>query len=194
LLGPNGSGKSTILSLINADHPQAYANDIWLFDQPRGSGESIWDVKRRIGFVSPELHLYFKQRMTCLEVAATGYFDALYINTQLTDFQIYNVHKHFDFLQISHLLHESFQAVSSGEQRLVLLIRSLIKQPQVIIWDEPYQALDEEHIRLSAHLLRYYCTDSTTLLFVSHYLHEIPDFVNNRLFLEKGKVSKVESK
>jgi molybdate transport system ATP-binding protein len=192
LLGPNGSGKSTILSLINGDHPQAYANDIWLFDQPRGSGESIWDIKRRTGFVSPELHLYFKQHMTCLEVAATGYFDALYINTQLTDIQKDIIHKHFHFLQIPYLLQESFQAVSTGQQRLVLLIRSLIKQPQVIIWDEPYQALDEQHIRLSAQLLKLYCSDSTTLLFVSHYLQEIPDFVNNYLFLEKGKVSRME--
>jgi molybdate transport system ATP-binding protein len=90
-------------------------------------------------------------------------------------------------LQYTHLLQESFQAVSSGQQRLVLLIRSLIKQPEVIIWDEPYQALDEQHIVLSAQITSNYCRDSTTLLFVSHYLHEIPDFVDNTCFWMKGR-------
>jgi molybdate transport system ATP-binding protein len=191
LLGPNGSGKSTILSLINADHPQAYANQILLFDKIRGSGESIWDIKRRIGFVSPELHLYFRQHMPCWEVAATGYFDTLYLNMKITESQKDTIRHHFEFFNISHLLQHSFQAVSTGQQRLILLIRSLIKQPELIIWDEPYQALDEQNIVLSAKLLQWYCRDFTTLLFVSHYSHEIPAFVDNYLMLDKGKISKL---
>ena len=72
--GPNGAGKSTILSLITADNPQAYANEIYLFDRKRGSGESIWDIKKKIGFVSPELHLYFDYSATCFEVIGSGLF------------------------------------------------------------------------------------------------------------------------
>ena len=75
LSGPNGAGKSTLLSLITADNPQAYANEIYLFDRRRGSGESIWDIKKKIGFVSPELHLYFDFSATCFEVIASGLFD-----------------------------------------------------------------------------------------------------------------------
>jgi molybdate transport system ATP-binding protein len=74
LSGPNGAGKSTILSLITADNPQAYANEIWLFDRRRGSGESIWDIKKKIGFVSPELHLYFDYGANCFEVIASDHF------------------------------------------------------------------------------------------------------------------------
>jgi molybdate transport system ATP-binding protein len=192
LLGPNGSGKSTMLSLINADHPQAYANNIVLFDKVRGTGESIWDIKKRIGFVSPELHLYFKQNMPCWEVAATGYFDTLYLNRKTTHDQQDTIHKHFAFFQLTHLMQESFQQVSAGQQRIVLLIRSLIKQPEVIIWDEPYQALDEYYIHLAAKLLQQYCTPATTLLFVSHYSHEIPPFIKNSLILDKGRISKLE--
>jgi molybdate transport system ATP-binding protein len=77
LLGPNGAGKSTLLSLINGDNPQAYANDIVLFDRKRGSGESIWDIKKKIGFVSPELHQYFPAESSCLQVIESGFYDTL---------------------------------------------------------------------------------------------------------------------
>jgi molybdate transport system ATP-binding protein len=193
LLGPNGSGKSTLLNLINGDHPQAYANNILLFDKPRGTGESIWEIKKRIGYVSPELHLYFRQNLPCWEVAATGYMDTLYLNKKITDRQTDNIKKHFEFLGISHLLQQNFQHVSSGQQRLVLLIRSLIKQPDVIIWDEPYQALDIPYIKLSAQLLQVYCTASTTLIFVSHYIEEIPPFVHQYLYLDQGRVSEQQT-
>ena len=73
--GPNGAGKSTLLSLITADNPQAYANDIWLFDRRRGTGESIWDIKRKIGFVSPELHLYFDTAATMVRADDAGMLD-----------------------------------------------------------------------------------------------------------------------
>jgi molybdate transport system ATP-binding protein len=192
LLGPNGSGKSTLLSLINGDHPQAYANHILLFDKPRGSGESIWEIKQRIGFVSPELHLYFKQNIQCREVAASGYVDALYFNKKISDEQQQAIADHFGYFGISHLLQESFQSISSGQQRLVLLIRSLIKGPEVIIWDEPYQALDQYYINLAAKLLQQYCTPSTTLIFVSHYPEEIPRFVDKYLYLDGGRISKTD--
>jgi molybdate transport system ATP-binding protein len=77
LLGPNGAGKSTLLSLINGDNPQAYANDIVLFDKKRGSGESIWDIKSKIGFVSPELYQYFPTDNSCLQVIESGFYDTL---------------------------------------------------------------------------------------------------------------------
>src|SRR5438552_12802374 len=77
VLGPNGSGKTTLLSLLSGDHPQAYANDIRLFGRQRGTGESIWEIKRRVGLVSPELHLYFSESLTAAAAAATGFFDVL---------------------------------------------------------------------------------------------------------------------
>lgn len=194
LSGPNGSGKSTMLSLINADHPQAYANDITLFDKRRGTGESIWHIKKRIGFISPELHLYFRKNMTCREVAATGLFDTLVLNRYLATEDENLVKSLFGFYQMEHLLDKSFLRISSGEQRVVLLIRSLIKNPDLIIWDEPFQGLDENLIEQSTQLLQQYCTGSNTLIFVTHYPHEIPPFVDKFLFLEAGKISSIEMK
>ena len=77
LVGPNGSGKSTILSLIDGDNPQAYSNCINLFGRRRGSGESVWDLKKRIGRVSPELHLHFPDVQTCLETVLSGFTDSI---------------------------------------------------------------------------------------------------------------------
>ncbi|QHT70960.1 ATP-binding cassette domain-containing protein [Rhodocytophaga rosea] len=191
LLGPNGSGKSTLLSLIAADHPQAYANHIELFGKRRGSGESIWDIKQRIGFVSPELHLYFKTGMTSREVAATGFRDVLTLNRQITEEENNIIIDLFHYYNMESLLNRRFQQLSSGEQRIILLIRSLVKNPDLIIWDEPFQNVDNAFINQSSSLLQHYCQPDTTLLFVSHYAHEIPGFITRYLFLEKGIIRKM---
>lgn len=64
LSGENGAGKSTLLSLVCADNPQSYACDIRLFGRKRGTGESIWEIKKHIGYVSPEMHRAYLK--TCL--------------------------------------------------------------------------------------------------------------------------------
>ena len=77
VIGPNGSGKTTLLSLLCGDHPQAFSNDVRLFGARRGSGESIWEVKSRVGLVSPEFHLYFTEPLTALRTTATGFVDSV---------------------------------------------------------------------------------------------------------------------
>ncbi|PSR53150.1 hypothetical protein AHMF7605_06200 [Adhaeribacter arboris] len=188
LVGPNGSGKTTLLSLIYADNPQAFANKIILFDRRKGSGESIWDIKKKIGFVSPELHLYFRQPLTSREVVATGFTDTLVRTRPITDEQSHLIQEHFSFFDRTDLLPKPFLQLSAGEQRLVLLLRSLVKNPELIIWDEPFQGLSPEYIAQITDLLRMYCANATTLILVSHYAHEIPDFVPNYLYLEQGRV------
>ncbi len=66
LSGHNGAGKSTLLSLITADNPQAYANDIYLFDRKRGSGESIWEIKQKIGYVFTGTATLFRPGSHCI--------------------------------------------------------------------------------------------------------------------------------
>ena len=189
LTGPNGSGKTTLLSLIYADNPQAFANKIYLFDQRKGSGESIWDIKKRMGFVSPELHLYFRQPLTGQEVAATGYTDTLTRFKKLTKEQEEHLYTHFAFFNRTDLRFKPFLQMSAGEQRLVLLIRSVVKNPELLIWDEPFQGLSPEYIAQATRLLKHYCLPGTTLILVTHYAHEIPDFVTNNLYLAAGRVS-----
>ncbi|KAI8388246.1 P-loop containing nucleoside triphosphate hydrolase protein [Radiomyces spectabilis] len=125
LLGPNGSGKTTLLSFLTGDHPQAYANELYLFGRRRGTGESIWEIKERVGLVSPEIHLYFNQSMTALEAAGTGFYDVVVPRT-LTSEQTGVVQKLFNEFGINGLLSRKLNTMSTGEQRMVLLVRSLV--------------------------------------------------------------------
>jgi molybdate transport system ATP-binding protein len=187
VLGPNGAGKTTLLSLICADHPQAYANDIRLFGRQRGSGESIWEIKRQIGLVSPELHLYFTEPLNAAEVAATGFFDVLAYRPTTAE-QDARVRGLFAEFGIAGLEGRPFAQLSTGEQRLVLLVRALVKSPPLLVLDEPFQALDTTAIRRARAWLDDRLQPEQTLIFVSHYPEEIPASVTRRLVLEAGCV------
>ncbi|HEY4876867.1 MAG TPA: ATP-binding cassette domain-containing protein [Puia sp.] len=189
LSGPNGAGKSTLLSLITADNPQAYANEIYLFDKRRGSGESIWDIKKKIGFVSPELHLYFDFSATCFEVIASGLFDTIGLFRHLTDKQNENILLWLKLFQLENLHSKRLSQISVSEQRKTLLARALIKTPPLLILDEPCQGLDDEQTFYFKNLINQVCkTFDTTLVYVSHYQNQIPGCVNHFLHLENGKV------
>lgn len=182
--GPNGSGKSTLLSLISADNPQAYANEIYLFDRRRGSGESIWDIKKRIGFVSPELHLFFDQGTSCFDVIASGLFDTIGLFRQLSLAQREQVAVWLDILNLQSLRERALFRLSLGQQRMVLLARALVKNPPLLILDEPCQGLDSAQSGYFKQLIDQLCVHfNTTLLYVSHYETDIPSCVTHRLRL-----------
>lgn len=187
VLGPNGSGKSTLLSLITADNPQAYRNDYDLFDRRRGRGESIWDIKRNIGFVSPELHLYFPREQPVWKVVASGLFDTTGLFRKLTPEQLDQTNFALDLLRIQPLRDKRLADLSTGQQRWVLLARALIKNPPLLVLDEPCQGLDLTHTARFRDLVDELCqTPDRTLLYVSHYADEIPRCVTKVLRLEKG--------
>ena len=188
LSGPNGSGKSTLLSLVNADNPQAYANDIYLFDRKRGTGESIWDIKKKTGFVSPELHLYFEKGTNCFDVVASGLFDTIGLFRKINEQQSTLVTKWMQLLKIEHLRKKFLNQLSNSEQRLVLLARALVKNPPLLILDEPCQGLDEEQTTMFKEIINEICiTGNKTLIYVTHYSHEIPECVTKFIKLENGK-------
>ncbi|AWL08929.1 ATP-binding cassette domain-containing protein [Aquirufa nivalisilvae] len=181
IYGPNGAGKSTMLSLISADNPQAYAQNLFLFDRKRGSGESIWDIKKRIGYVSPEMHLYFRAPGTVREVVSSGLFDIMGLGKRMSIDQSGRVEAWMDVMGLSHLSERNFQQISTGEQRLVLLTRALVKNPPLLILDEPCQGLDEDQIQHVRDLLDFMSEqDDFTLLYVSHYESDVPRCVTQR--------------
>lgn len=189
LLGPNGSGKSTLLSLINADNPQSYANRIMLFDRRRGSGESIWDIKRRIGFVSPELHQYFSSQATCLQVTGSGFFDTIGYIRPCTPEQLEKAAGWMQVLEIAQYANVPFRQVPASVQRLVLLARALVKSPPLLIFDEPCQGLDAHQQHNFKQLVETLCRHiSVTLIYVTHYTEELPACVNNFLRISNGKI------
>lgn len=188
--GPNGAGKSTLLSLITADNPQAYANEIYLFDRRRGSGESIWDIKKKIGYVSPELHLYFEYSVTSFQAIASGLFDTIGLFRQLDEEQEEQVTQWVKLLQLSSKQHTLLRNLSAGEQRLVLLARALVKNPPLLVLDEPCQGLDSEQQYSFKHILETLGAHfQTTLIYVSHYREEIPSIVTKHLKLFNGRAT-----
>jgi len=188
LSGPNGAGKSTLLSLITADNPQAYANEIYLFDRRRGSGESIWDIKRKIGYISPELHLYFDQSATSLQAIASGFFDTIGLFRQLNSDQYDLVIRWLQFFQLEGKKHRMLSQLSLGEQRFVLLARALIKNPPLLILDEACQGLDQGQTYFFKSVVNEFCLlRNSTLIYVSHYEHEIPACVDRHFKITHGK-------
>jgi molybdate transport system ATP-binding protein len=175
---------------VNGDNPQAFANEIYLFDRKKGSGESIWDIKHKIGYVSPELHHYFDSTASCYEVVASGLFDTIGLFRQLSAIQKEMVDQWVSLLQIDHLCGKMFMQLSNGEQRLVLLVRALVKNPPMLILDEPCQGLDTEVAARFIALINEICVKmQKTLVYISHYKEEIPSCVTYTLQLEQGKIA-----
>lgn len=181
LSGPNGSGKSTLLSLINADHPQAYANDISLFGRKRGVGQSIWEVKKRIGYVSPEMHTHYYQNIPAVDVVGSGLFDTVGTVHRCNSAQAAQAMRWMERFGVAHLHDCSFIKLSSGEQRLVLLARAFVKEPELLILDEPLHGLDADNKAKVLGIIEEYASQGNiTLIYVTHYLNEIPQCVTHR--------------
>ncbi len=184
VLGPNGSGKTTLLSLISGDHPQLYNNHVKVFGRLRGGGESVWEIKQQIGSVSPELHLHFDDSLTCLETVLSGFFDTSGLYEQPSRAQRAAARSWLARLRLERLAPLPLNTLSAGQQRMVLLARALVKEPRLLILDEPCQGLDPAHARLFLHrvaqLLR---QGGATVLFVTHRPEEIPPEINHTLTL-----------
>ena len=216
--GPNGSGKSTLLSLVNADNPRAYSLDITLFDRRRGTGESIWDIKRHIGYLSSEMHSGFITSDSVLEIVRSGLGhngdghisaetmkgfatgaseggDRLNVREQNLHARLSpvadNEHPKDAYLMrwlelfgAENLAGRRYNTLSSGEQRYVLLIRAFVKDPDLLILDEPFQGLDPEKRHRAGAIIEAFCRrPNKTLIFVTHYIEEIPGIVTNTLQL-----------
>ena len=184
LSGQNGSGKSTLLSLVCADNPQGYACDIALFGHRRGSGESIWDIKRHIGYVSPEMHRSYQRDIPALRIVASGLKDSVGLYVQVTEAEREICRWWMRIFGIEHLADRSFLKMSSGEQRLVLLARAFVKDPELLILDEPLHGLDNVNRRLVKDIIETFCQrPGKTLIFVSHYREEWPACIDHEIKL-----------
>ncbi len=187
ITGPNGSGKSTLLSLICADNPQAYACDITLFGRKRGSGESIWDIKKNIGFVSPEMFGAWRRNHRVIDVVATGLYDTTGIFVRPKEADYARAAKWLEIFHISNLADKKYLNISSGEQRLVMLCRAFVKEPLLLILDEPFHGLDDDNVLTAKNIIADYISSNPlrTLLMVSHYDTDFPQIISHRIHLER---------
>ncbi len=190
LQGHNGSGKSTLLSLVNGDHPQAYANNIHLFGNKRGSGESIWDIKKNIGLISPEFHWYFDSSSTVKQSIASGFLDSVGLYRQLGEEKQKQVDALIHYLDLEEHKNETLNTLPLGKQRLALLARAIIKNPKLLILDEPCQGLDEQQTAHFNQLVDELAGEGKTLIYVAHTEDQLPKCLNYRLILAKGEVIK----
>jgi molybdate transport system ATP-binding protein len=171
--GKNGSGKSTLLSVIMADHPQAYSNNIELFGNKRGSGESIWEIKKRIGFFSPELLRYFDMNLTAEDIISSGWNEIIGQVSKPSNEKVKLLKELVDWLGISEIIPFKLGELSLGQQKMILIARAMIKNPELLILDEPLQGMDiewREHFKQKIYLF----SQNRTVLYVTHDQEEIP--------------------
>lgn len=182
ITGPNGCGKSTLLQLITGDHPLCYRNDLMLFGHRRGSGESVWDLKQRMGIVSPDLHRNHRVSGSALAIVVSGLFDSIGLYTQPSMEQQQLGRRWLARLGLETKAAVPFRQLSFGEQRLILLGRALIKAPPLLVLDEPTHGLDEGHrLALLDFLGRIADERLTTILYVSHRPDEYRDFFRQQV-------------
>ena len=196
LRGRNGSGKSSLLSMITGDHPQAYANEIYLFGKRRGSGESIWDIKQKTGFISPELHAYFNKNVSCFDAIGSGFFDTIGLYTQPTDFHKNIVSQWLELIHLSPLKNKPFKTLSLGQQRLALIVRAVLKHPPLLILDEAVEGLDDENVAMVAQLITLLSQQpNMAILYVSHRIEPniIPNAIYELTLNENGSRGKIRT-
>lgn len=167
--GPNGAGKSTLLSLITGDNPKAYGQNISLFGKKRGSGESVWDIKRRIGFVSGDFQYRYYIRSSVIEVVLSGFFDSIGLYQKVSEYETHAAEELLKDINLLSKKKEPFQNLSFGEKRMVLIARAMIKSPALLIADEPCQGLDDRNRDEVLSTLEMIASSGrTTLLYVTH--------------------------
>ncbi|PSJ48067.1 molybdate ABC transporter ATP-binding protein ModF [Zobellella endophytica] len=182
IVGPNGAGKSTLLSLVTGDHPQGYSNDLTLFGRRRGSGESIWDIKQHIGYVSTTMQQDYRVTATPRSVILSGFFDSIGVYQQPGDRQQALAEQWLSLLGLRNAANEPFRSLSYGQQRLLLIARAMVKHPPILILDEPLQGLDT----FNRHWVKRWidllvAEGGTQLLFVSHHQEDAPACISHRL-------------
>ena len=188
LSGENGAGKSTLLSLVCADNPQSYACDISLFGRKRGSGESIWEIKKHIGYVSPEMHRAYLKNLPAIDIVASGLHDSIGLYKKPRPEDRDTCLWWMGIFGIANLADSNFLQLSSGEQRMVLLARAFVKDPELLILDEPLHGLDMVNRRLVKDVIEAFCQrKDKTMIMVTHYQEELPNCITNSIYLTKNK-------
>lgn len=185
LTGPNGSGKTCLLNLITGDHPQCYSNDIFVFGFQRGNGESIWDIKQHIGYVSTALQWEYRVSISLRNVIISGFYDSIGLYSKATDTQKTIADEWLHLLGLESSADRAFNQLSYGDQRLLLIARAMVKHPQLLILDEPCLGLDDLNRRLVLALIEKICTGKeTTVIYVNHHAEDKIDGIRRSLKLQ----------
>jgi len=184
LTGPNGSGKTCLLNLITGDHPQCYINNIFVCGYQRGHGESIWDIKQHIGYVSSALQWDYRVSINALNVIISGFYDSIGLYAKATDLQKESAHQWLRVLGLDNRATQPFKQFSYGDQRLILIARAMVKHPHLLILDEPCFGLDDLNRQLVLALIERICAGTqSTVIYVNHHARDHIAGIDNYLAL-----------
>ena len=189
--GPNGSGKSTLVKLIVGEHLQAYSNRVWIFGKRRGSGENIWDLRKRIGLVTPELQMNYRKNITGRKVVYSGFNDSIGFYGAISEQQKEMAEKWLNQFDLFEIAESSFLNLSYGQQRLFLLARAMVKSPQLLLLDEPCQGLDPyQRTELIKKIDLLGKSKVTQILYISHQVEDELECIHATIFLPDGRVKR----
>lgn len=194
LVGPNGSGKSTLLSMITGENPKGYGQELYLFGKKKGSGESVWDIKKNIGTFSTSMTQMFKRNHSLEQMILSGFFDSIGLYTQPTILQKQIAAQWLEVIGMTSLKNKSFLQLSLGQQRVILIVRAVIKHPPLIILDEPLDGLDDHNSVLVTDLINLLIQETNmTIIYVSHRMEPAlkPTSVFELIPTETGSIGKI---
>ena len=195
LVGPNGSGKTTLLTMITGDNVKGYGKDFELFGRKKGSGETVWEIKKKIGYVTPSMTDLFSTRHTLEEMIVSGFYDSIGLYIVPTEMELRLADEWLQLMEIDHLKNKAFCELSLGLQRKALIARSMVKHPPLLILDEPAFGLDDNNTAMVTALINKIATESrTAILYVSHRTEDgiSPQFVFELIPTEGGSLGVVK--
>jgi len=190
LIGPDGSGKTTVLKLITGENLQAYANEIYLFDRKRGSGESIWEIRRHIGVISSEMQARYGHHISAFDMVCSGFFDSNGLYRRCSRQQLEVAGYWIDLMDIGHLTKQKFGMLSHGQKQLVLFARAMVKSPLLLILDDPCEGLDIENRKKVLDIANFVGEHTgTNLIYVSHNETELIPCITHVLTMDAGRAT-----
>lgn len=195
LIGPNGSGKSTILSLITGDNPKGFGQNLFLFGRKKGTGESVWEIKKQIGIFTTSMTDLFQKSHTLEQMILSGFFDSIGLYTEPTTHQKQIVTQWLEVIEMTHLRKKRFIDLSIGQQRVALIVRAVLKHPPLLILDEPVEGLDDENVDLVIQLINTIKQETNvSIIYVSHRIEQglAPTSVFELLPSETGSIGKIK--
>ncbi|WJS92949.1 ATP-binding cassette domain-containing protein [Flavobacterium johnsoniae] len=195
LIGPNGSGKSTILSLITGDNPKGFGQNLFLFGRKKGTGESVWEIKKQIGIFTTSMTDLFQKGHTLEQMILSGFFDQIGLYTEPSTHQKNIVTQWLEVIEMAHLRKKRFIDLSIGQQRVALIVRAVLKHPPLLILDEPVEGLDDENVDLVIQLINTIKQETNvSIVYVSHRIEQglAPTSVFELLPSETGSIGKIK--
>ena len=191
ILGPNGSGKTTLLKVINRELYPVVSDDSWVRILGRSSW-NVWDLRSRIGLVSHDLQMRYRDTTTALHVVLSGFLSSIGVQGRLieriSNEQKTTARKIMADLGIGQLADTPLRKMSTGQQRRCLLARALVHEPDTLILDEPTAGLDLTASFDYLARVRKLVTEGRTIVLVTHLLNEIPPEIDRVILIRSGVI------